>query len=80
MSAESSSSRNELKRVESLSISPEFFEKLYLSPENAVKEDWRKTLNPTPVFVFSLPPFSKYKLIPGQSTRRLRRGSFTHIN
>jgi len=35
-----------------LSISPEVFEKLYLSPENAVAGDLRKTFgNPTPVFV-----------------------------
>lgn len=40
----------DLKRTQSLSISPELFEKLYLSPENAVKGDLRKTFgNPTPL-------------------------------
>ena len=42
----------DLKRIQtsSLSISPELFEKLYLSPQNAVKGDLRKTFgNPTPV-------------------------------
>jgi hypothetical protein len=42
----------DLKRSQSLSISPEVFEKLYLSPENAVKGDLRQTFgNPTPLFV-----------------------------
>jgi hypothetical protein len=45
----------DLKRSQSLSISPEVFEKLYLSPENAVKGDLRQTFgNPTPLF-FSFP-------------------------
>ena len=42
-----------LKRIRtagSISISPELFEKLYLSPQNAVKGDLRKTFgNPTPL-------------------------------
>ena len=42
-----------LKRIRtagSISISPELFEKLYLSPENHVKGDLRKTFgNPTPL-------------------------------
>jgi len=42
-----------LKRIRtagSISISPELFEKIYLSPQNAVKGDLRKTLgNPTPL-------------------------------
>ena len=34
----------------SISMSPELFEKLYLSPENKVKGDLRKTFgNPTPM-------------------------------
>lgn len=34
----------------SVSISPELFEKLYLSPQNKVKGDLRKTFgNPTPM-------------------------------
>lgn len=42
---------NDLRRVESLSISPELFEKLYLSPQNVVKGDLRKTFgNPTPAY------------------------------
>jgi len=45
-----SSSGEDLKRVQPLSISPEVFEKLYLSPENAVKGDLRKIFgNPTPL-------------------------------
>jgi hypothetical protein len=44
-----------LKRIRtagSISISPELFEKIYLSPQNAVKGDLRKTFgNPTPVYV-----------------------------
>ncbi len=36
----------------SISISPELFEKIYLSPQNAVKGDLRKTFgNPTPLWV-----------------------------
>ena len=42
-----------LKRIRtagSISISPELFEKLYLSPQNKVKGDLRKTFgNPTPL-------------------------------
>ncbi|KAF4631873.1 hypothetical protein G7Y89_g6256 [Cudoniella acicularis] len=55
-----------LKRIRtagSISISPELFEKMYLSPQNAVKGDLRKTFgNPTPVaivgFLLSLSPLS----------------------
>ncbi|KAI9651245.1 hypothetical protein NHQ30_001283 [Ciborinia camelliae] len=55
-----------LKRIRtagSISISPELFEKIYLSPHNAVKGDLRKTFgNPTPVaivgFLISLSPLS----------------------
>ncbi|TVY51797.1 Protein alcS, partial [Lachnellula cervina] len=47
----------------SLSISPALFEKLYLSPQNAVKGDLRKTFgNPTPLalvgFTVALAPIS----------------------
>lgn len=53
-----------LKRIQtagSISISPELFEKIYLSPQNAVKGDLRKTFgNPTPLalvgFLMSLTP------------------------
>jgi len=42
-----------LKRIRtagSISISPELFEKIYLSPQNVVKGDLRKTFgNPTPL-------------------------------
>lgn len=39
-----------IKTAGSISISPELFEKLYLSPENRVKGDLRKTFgNPTPL-------------------------------
>lgn len=55
-----------LKRIRtagSISISPELFEKMYLSPQNVVKGDLRKTFaNPTPVallgFLLSLSPLS----------------------
>lgn len=46
-------SEDALKRIKtagSISISPELFEKIYLSPQNSVKGDLRKTFgNPTPV-------------------------------
>jgi hypothetical protein len=52
-----------LKRIRtagSISISPELFEKLYLSPQNAVKGDLRKTFgNPTPVYVHLSPAAAK---------------------
>jgi len=45
-------------QTNSLSISPELFEKLYLSPQNEVKGDLCKTFgNPTPVSVSSISPF-----------------------
>lgn len=55
-----------LKRIRtagSISISPDLFEKLYLSPQNAVKGDLRKTFaNPTPLcivgFLLALTPLS----------------------
>ena len=51
----------QIRTAGSISISPELFEKLYLSPQNAVKGDLRKTFaNPTPValvgFLLSLSP------------------------
>jgi hypothetical protein len=48
-----------LTRSQSLSISPEVFEKLYLSPENAVKGDLRQTFgNPSPIKSTSILTFS----------------------
>lgn len=39
-----------IRTAGSISISPELFEKIYLSPQNNVKGDLRKTLgNPTPL-------------------------------
>lgn len=39
-----------IRATGSLSISPELFEKIYLSPKNAVKGDLRSILgNPTPL-------------------------------
>lgn len=54
---------NPLHRADSLSISPEVFEKLYLSPKNKVKGDLRGTFaNPTPLalvgFLVALSPIS----------------------
>ena len=50
---ESSDSNTALQRIRtagSISISPELFEKLYLSPENKVSGELRKTFgNPTPL-------------------------------
>ncbi|KAL2069815.1 hypothetical protein VTL71DRAFT_14494 [Oculimacula yallundae] len=59
MNGESSSSSSngkhqgaDLRRTESLSISPELFEKLYLSPDNKVAGDLRSTFgNPTPLSI-----------------------------
>jgi uncharacterized protein len=60
MNSEVSHSDNDLRKLESISISPELFEKLYLSPENAVKGDLRKTFgNPTPVYVILIGPFKE---------------------
>ncbi|KAI4128136.1 MAG: hypothetical protein LQ338_002873 [Usnochroma carphineum] len=52
-----------LQTAGSINISPELFEKLYLSPENRVKGELRKTFgNPTPLalvgFLLSLTPLS----------------------
>ncbi|KAI9873859.1 MAG: hypothetical protein M1830_010515 [Pleopsidium flavum] len=52
-----------IKTAGSISISPELFEKIYLSPQNSVKGDLRKTFgNPTPLallgFLLSLSPLS----------------------
>lgn len=39
-----------MRTAGSISMSPELFEKLYLSPQNVVKGDLRKTFgNPTPM-------------------------------
>lgn len=41
---------NNVRTATSVNMSPELFEKLYLSPENRVKGDLRRTFgNPTPV-------------------------------
>ncbi|KAI9821211.1 MAG: hypothetical protein M1827_003945 [Pycnora praestabilis] len=52
-----------IKTAGSISISPELFEKLYLSPQNNIKGDLRRTFgNPTPLailgFLLSLTPLS----------------------
>ncbi|CZT13968.1 related to Y.lipolytica GPR1 protein and Fun34p [Rhynchosporium agropyri] len=52
-----------IRTAGSISISPELFEKIYLSPQNAVKGDLRKTFgNPTPLalvgFLLCLSPLS----------------------
>lgn len=52
-----------IKTTGSLSISPELFEKIYLSPQNKVSGELRKTVgNPTPIalvgFLLSLSPLS----------------------
>lgn len=55
MSMGSDDALRRIKTAGSISISPELFEKIYLSPQNAVKGDLRKTFgNPTPVYVHIL--------------------------
>lgn len=54
---------NRLKSSSTVMMSPELFEKLYLSPQTSVKGDLRKTFaNPTPLgllgFVLGLTPLS----------------------
>lgn len=54
---------NRIRTTGSLSISPELFEKIYLSPQNKVAGELRKTFgNPTPValagFIMTLTPLS----------------------
>ncbi|KAI0473564.1 hypothetical protein GGR56DRAFT_695925 [Xylariaceae sp. FL0804] len=54
---------NRIRTAGSISLTPELFEKLYLSPPNKVKGELRKTFgNPTPIaiagFITSLGPFS----------------------
>lgn len=58
-----STALNRIRTAGSISISPELFEKLYLSPENKVAGELRKTFgNPTPIalvgFLLSLTPLS----------------------
>lgn len=53
----------QIQRAASISMSPELFEKLYLSPQNKVHGDLRKTFaNPTPLaalgLAMALTPFS----------------------
>lgn len=41
---------NRFRSAQSIAMTPELFEKLYLSPQNAVKGELRKTFaNPTPM-------------------------------
>jgi hypothetical protein len=52
MDMDSDTALKRIRTAGSISISPELFEKIYLSPQNAVKGDLRKTFaNPTPVYV-----------------------------
>lgn len=49
-SHDSGAALNRIRTAGSISISPELFEKLYLSPENKISGDLRKTFgNPTPM-------------------------------
>jgi len=49
-SMEHGAALNRIRTAGSISISPEMFEKLYLSPQNKVAGDLRKTFgNPTPM-------------------------------
>jgi hypothetical protein len=50
----------QLQQVNSINIPKELFEKLYLSPQTAVKGDLRKTFgNPTPLYVSLFPSRSQ---------------------
>ncbi|GAB7362905.1 hypothetical protein MBLNU230_g3207t1 [Neophaeotheca triangularis] len=60
---DSGAALNRIRTAGSISISPELFEKIYLSPHNKVSGDLRKTFgNPTPIaligFLISLTPLS----------------------
>ncbi|KAJ5057922.1 GPR1/FUN34/yaaH family-domain-containing protein [Bipolaris maydis] len=62
-SVDSNTALHHIRTAGSISISPELFEKLYLSPPNKVKGELRKTFgNPTPIaiigFLLSLFPLS----------------------
>ncbi|PSN68757.1 GPR1/FUN34/YaaH-class plasma membrane protein-like protein [Corynespora cassiicola Philippines] len=62
-SHDSETALRKIRTAGSISISPELFEKLYLSPQTKVKGELRKTLgNPTPLaligFLISLTPLS----------------------
>ncbi|KAL1800853.1 hypothetical protein ACET3X_001195 [Alternaria dauci] len=62
-SVDSGTALHHIRTAGSISISPELFEKLYLSPQNKVKGELRKTFgNPTPLaligFLLSLHPLS----------------------
>lgn len=62
-STDSDTALRQIRTAGSISISPELFEKLYLSPQNKVKGELRKTFgNPTPLalvgFLLSLFPLS----------------------
>jgi hypothetical protein len=49
---DSDTALRQIRTAGSISISPELFEKLYLSPPNKVKGELRKTFaNPTPLYV-----------------------------
>ncbi|KAF2789025.1 hypothetical protein K505DRAFT_215727, partial [Melanomma pulvis-pyrius CBS 109.77] len=60
---DSDTALKKIRTAGSISISPELFEKLYLSPQNKVHGDLRRTVgNPTPLaligFLLSLTPLS----------------------
>lgn len=62
-SVNSEAALRHIQRTASITITPELFEKIYLSPQNNVKGDLRKTFgNPTPLallgLVMALTPFS----------------------
>ncbi|KAJ4267028.1 hypothetical protein NW762_003126 [Fusarium torreyae] len=66
-----------VRSAASISMSPELFEKLYLSPPNAVKGDLRKTFgNPTPMSVhISQKPQNKRADSNQQGPRRIPTSS-----
>jgi hypothetical protein len=57
MNMDNDTALSKIRTAGSISISPELFEKIYLSPQNAVKGDLRKTFgNPTPMYDFPFRP------------------------
>lgn len=55
---------NRIRTTGSLSISPELFEKIYLSPQNRVAGELRKTFgNPTPLYVYMVVCKTRFQIL-----------------
>lgn len=65
----------QLSRGDTITMTPELFEKLYFSPPNVVKGDLRKTFaNPTPVYAFLPERTPCYVYVPSVLMRRVHAG------